>query len=127
MNDFNFGCTKKVKTPCGNLYVTVTMQENLPKMVGFKMGKAGGCIASQMEMTSRLISMLFELGASIETISKELKGINCHLSNEHILSCSCAISQALNSVPVERIRKYEREIQVTIEQQPAGVEPEKKD
>ena len=98
MKDANIGCTRKVKTPCGNLYVTVNYEDGKPSMAGFKMGKAGGCVSAQMEMVSRLITRLFELGEPVNSISTTLRGIGCHLSNEQISSCPNAISESLNII-----------------------------
>lgn len=95
-----FGSTRKMKTGCGNLYVTTNYDENARPFELFStMGKAGGCAASQAEAISRLISFALRSGANAKEIVKQLKGISCHSTswgkNGKILSCSDAIAKAL--------------------------------
>ncbi|MFA5794349.1 MAG: vitamin B12-dependent ribonucleotide reductase [Candidatus Brocadiia bacterium] len=95
-----FGSTRKVKTGCGNLYVTINYDENgRPFELFSAMGKAGGCAASQTEGLSRLVSFALRSGADIKEVVKQLKGISCHSTSwgkgGKILSCADAISKAL--------------------------------
>ncbi|MFH1226608.1 MAG: vitamin B12-dependent ribonucleotide reductase [Planctomycetota bacterium] len=95
-----FGSTRKVKTGCGNLYVTINYDENgRPFELFSAMGKAGGCAASQTEGLSRLVSFSLRSGADIKEVVKQLKGISCHSTSwgkgGKILSCADAISKAL--------------------------------
>ncbi len=98
--DVTYGTTKKLKTGCGNLYVTINYDENgKPFELFSTMGKAGGCAASQSEAISRLISFTLRSGANLKEVIKQLKGITCHSiawsKGGKILSCADAIANAL--------------------------------
>lgn len=94
------GSTRKVRTGCGNLYVTVNEDEegNLFEIFN-QIGKAGGCAASQSEAIGRLVSLAFRSGIEPEVIIRQLKGISCHApvwcQEGKILSCSDAVAKAI--------------------------------
>jgi ribonucleoside-diphosphate reductase alpha chain len=93
------GATRKISTGCGSLYVTVNQDEQGPFEIFSQMGKAGGCAASQSEAISRLVSLALRSGISPEAVTKQLKGISCHLhawqNGSKTLSCSDAIAKAI--------------------------------
>jgi ribonucleoside-diphosphate reductase alpha chain len=64
------------------------------------MGKAGGCAYSQIEATSRLISLALRSGVKADAIIKQLMGIRCPSpmwgNGEQVVSCSDAIAKVLN-------------------------------
>lgn len=98
--DLTRGTTRKLKTGCGTLYVTINCDEhNRPFELFSTMGKAGGCAASQAEAISRLISFALRSGADTKEIIKQLKGISCQsiswTRGGKILSCADAIARAL--------------------------------
>jgi len=94
------GSTRKVRTGCGNLYVTVNEDEegNLFEIFN-QIGKAGGCAASQSEAIGRLVSLALRTGVEPEDIVRQLKGISCHTpvwyQEGKILSCADAVAKAL--------------------------------
>jgi ribonucleoside-diphosphate reductase alpha chain len=94
------GSTRKIRTGCGNLYVTVNEDEegNLFEIFN-QIGKAGGCAASQSEAIGRLVSLAFRAGVEPEVVIRQLKGISCHMPVWHqqgkILSCADAIGKAV--------------------------------
>ncbi|MFB3885273.1 MAG: vitamin B12-dependent ribonucleotide reductase [Thermodesulfobacteriota bacterium] len=98
--DVIHGSTRKIRTGCGNLYVTVNEDEdgNLFEIFN-QIGKAGGCAASQSEAIGRLVSLAFRSGIEPEDVVRQLKGISCHVPVWHqegkILSCSDAIAKAI--------------------------------
>jgi ribonucleoside-diphosphate reductase alpha chain len=95
------GQTIKVPTGCGTLYITINEDEHGPCEIFSAMGKAGGCAASQLEATSRLISYMLRSGISPEAIVKQLRGIRCPSPfigrGKIILSCGDAIGKTIES------------------------------
>lgn len=94
------GITNKMKTSCGDLYVTINEDEDgRPFEVFCNMGKAGGCEGSQNEAIGRLISLAFRSGVSPQSIIRQLIGIRCNqpygLGKNIIHSCADAISKAV--------------------------------
>jgi len=93
------GVTRRIRTGCGNLYVTINEDEQGPVEVFCQMGKAGGCAASQSEAISRLVSLALRSHVPVHEIVSELKGISCHRlawqNGNRILSCADAMGKAL--------------------------------
>ncbi len=91
--------TARVKTGCGNLYVTVGIIDNKPFEVFAVLGHAGGCAACQTEAITKSISQGIRHGVPIEEYIKLLVGIRCpspaFSDGEEILSCSDAIGKTL--------------------------------
>jgi len=98
--DVIYGSTRKIRTGCGNLYVTINEDEegNLFEIFN-QIGKAGGCAASQSEAIGRLVSLAFRSGIEPENVIKQLKGISCHApvwyKEGKILSCADAVAKAI--------------------------------
>ncbi len=94
------GSTRKIRTGCGNLYVTVNEdgEGNLFEIFN-QIGKAGGCAASQSEAIGRLVSLAFRSGIEPEDVVRQLKGISCHMpvwyQEGKILSCADAVAKAI--------------------------------
>jgi ribonucleoside-diphosphate reductase alpha chain len=93
------GLTRRVRTGCGNLYVTINEDQYGPVEIFTQMGKAGGCAASQSEALSRLVSLALRSHIPADAVVRELKGISCHRvvwqGGDRILSCADAIGKTL--------------------------------
>ncbi|MEK6728024.1 MAG: vitamin B12-dependent ribonucleotide reductase [Candidatus Omnitrophota bacterium] len=94
------GTTTKVATGCGNLYITINVDEKgLPFELFTQMGKAGGCAASQLEAIGRLVSLGFRSGIEVKSIIEQLRNIRCPSPSwekgQRIFSCADAIARVV--------------------------------
>jgi len=110
--DIIVGSTRKVKTGCGNMYITVNEDEYGLYEVFSQLGKTGGCISSHVEAISRLISLALKSGIDPEKIVDQLRGIRCPNPTWHhgklIASCSDAIGQVIEDYIAMRKARKER-------------------
>ncbi len=95
-----FGTTTKVATGCGNLYVTINMdEEGRPFELFTQMGKAGGCAGSQLEAVGRMVSLAFRAGVEVKSIIEQLRNIRCPSPSwekgQRIFSCADAIARVI--------------------------------
>jgi len=98
--------TVKKKGHCGNIYVTVSVQDDkTPREAISKMGKAGGCAAAFVEAIGRLMSRALSRGDNIEDLAEELDGIMCGQGKN---SCPDCIAKAvLRLVETGHIKRHE--------------------
>ncbi len=109
---FVFGVTEEVKTGCGDIYVTINMDDSgEPFEVFTRIGKAGGCASSQSAALGRLTSLCLRSNLSVQDVIKQLKGISCHQpgwdKNGRVLSCADAIGKALVAFIDRKARLHE--------------------
>ena len=96
-----FGKTWVITTGCGSLHITVNEKPtgNIYELFS-RLGKGGGCAASQCEAIGRLVSRCLKHDIPVKEIIMDLSGISCHSPHTDpdgakTLSCADGISQAL--------------------------------
>lgn len=94
------GKSVKVKTGCGNLYVTLNKSEDKLFEVFATLGRAGGCANAQLESLTRMITLSLRCGVPKEEIIKQLTDIQCpnpvmFPEKERVLSCPDAIARVM--------------------------------
>ena len=71
------GSVRRIETPLGTLYVTVTEDDkNQPFEVFMSLGKAGGALMADVEALGRLISLALRSGIPIKEVHRQLRGIS---------------------------------------------------
>src|SRR3989337_1211721 len=101
------GVTTRMKTSCGDLYVTINEDEKGgPFEVFCNMGKAGGCEGSQNEAIGRLVSLAFRSGVAPQSVIRQVIGIRCNkpygLGKDTVHSCADAIASSLMEYMVRK-------------------------
>jgi len=95
------GKTARVKTgSCGNLYITVNVNDGKPYEVLARLGKAGGCATCQNEALTRSITLGLKNGIPVKEYVDELRGLQCpgpfmFPKEERVLSCPDGIAKVL--------------------------------
>ncbi|MEP7326728.1 MAG: adenosylcobalamin-dependent ribonucleoside-diphosphate reductase, partial [Gemmatimonadota bacterium] len=71
------GTTRRVETPLGTLYVTITEDDKgQPFEVFMSLGKAGGALMADVEALGRLISLSLRSGIPMKEVHRQLRGIS---------------------------------------------------
>jgi ribonucleoside-diphosphate reductase alpha chain len=94
------GTTRRVETPLGTLYVTITEDDKGQAFEVFMtLGKAGGALMADVESLGRLISLALRSGIPIKEIYRQLRGISSDrvigLGPNKILSVPDAVGIAI--------------------------------
>ena len=71
------GATRRLETPLGTLYVTITEDDRgQPFEVFMSLGKAGGALMADVEAMGRIISLALRSGIPMKEIHRQLRGIS---------------------------------------------------
>lgn len=107
------GPTYKIKTPCGNMYLTINKKNELPYEAFITGGHSGVCFNAISESFARLISLSFRYKVPLDEISDQMKGINCNRTiyddiekegkKQKIISCIDGISGILKRYKSEHL------------------------
>lgn len=94
------GSTRRVETPLGTLYVTITEDDKgQPFEMFMSLGKAGGALMADVEAIGRLISLALRSGIPMQEIHRQLRGISSDrvtgLGPNKVLSVPDAIGIAM--------------------------------
>lgn len=96
------GITRRVRTACGNLYVTVTYLDSRLFEVFARLGKAGGCMMSNMEALTVAITMGIRHGILAQVYIDKLKGVRCQNTSldegVQYTSCADAVAKVMEEV-----------------------------
>ncbi len=94
------GTTRRVDTPLGTLYVTITEDDKHQAFEVFmSLGKAGGALMADVEAMGRLVSLALRSGIPMKEIHRQLRGISSDrtigLGNNKVLSVPDAVGIAI--------------------------------
>ena len=102
------GSTRRVETPLGTMYVTITEDDKgQPFEVFMSLGKAGGALMADVEAIGRLISLALRSGIPLTEIYRQLRGISSDravgLGPNKVMSVPDAIGIAIEKWMQERM------------------------
>lgn len=101
--------TKKIKTPCGNFYLTYSIALCKGRIVVVELfgscgslEREGALCSGGLLMTCKLISKTLQRGLGHEQVAMDIKGVPCpHTSEAGLISCPIAIWKMLRNFPQE--------------------------
>jgi len=114
--------TQKIKTPCGNFYLTVSIGlfQGRVRMVELfaatgSLEREGALCSGGLLMTCKLISKMLQRGVGHEQLATDVKGVPCaRTSPDGFLTCPIAIWLTLRDFPQEMIEKalFKKEVKL---------------
>ena len=114
------GSTRRVETPLGTLYVTITEDDRgQPFEVFMSLGKAGGALMADVESMGRLISLALRSGVPIKEIYRQLRGI----SSDRVIGLGPAKVMSVPDAVGIAIEKWMQEKQGVQQELLPGVTP----
>lgn len=101
------GTVRRIPTPLGDLYVTITEDDKgQPFEVFMSLGKAGGALMADVEAIARLISLALRSGIPAKAVYRQLRGISSDraigLGPNKVLSVPDAVGIALEKYLIEK-------------------------
>jgi ribonucleoside-diphosphate reductase alpha chain len=101
------GATRRIATPLGDLYVTITEDDKgQPFEVFMSLGKAGGALMADVEAVGRLISLALRSGIPLKAIHRQLRGISSDraigLGPNKVMSVPDAVGIALEKYAADK-------------------------
>src|SRR5437773_1755427 len=123
--DLLSGTTRRIETPLGTMYVTITEDDKgQPFEVFMSLGKAGGALMADVEAIGRLISLALRSGIPIREIHRQLRGISSDrvigLGANKVMSVPDAVGIALERYMAEKQGIQE---ELLPSSDPGGAEP----
>ena len=117
------GTTRRVETPLGTLYVTITEDERgQPFEVFMSLGKAGGALMADVEAIGRLVSLALRSGIPMKEIYRQLRGISSDkvigLGAQKVMSVPDAVG-----IAIERWMQDKQGVQQELLPGALGAEP----
>ncbi|MGE0556240.1 MAG: response regulator SirA, partial [Gemmatimonadales bacterium] len=121
------GSVRRIDTPLGTLYVTITEDDRAqPFEVFMSLGKAGGALMADVEALGRLISLGLRSGIPIKEIHRQLRGISSDraigLGPSKVLSVPDAVGIALERWMLEK-QGVQQELLPSSEKSGSAMEP----
>ena len=94
------GVVRRLESPLGTMYVTITEDEKgQPMEVFMSLGKAGGALMADVEAIGRLISLALRSGIPMAAIHRQLRGISSDkvmgLGSNKVMSVPDAVGIAI--------------------------------
>ena len=103
--------TRKIRTPCGNFYLTYSIALHKGRVVMAELfgscgslEREGALCSGGLLMTCKLISKTLQRGTSHVEVAMDIKGVPCpHTSEAGLISCPISIWKMLRDFPQEDI------------------------
>ncbi len=109
------GTTRRVESPLGTLYVTITEDDKgQPFEVFMSLGKAGGALMADVEAIGRLLSLALRSGIPMAELHRQLRGISSDraigLGPAKVLSVPDAVGIAIEKWMQEKHEGIQQEL-----------------
>jgi ribonucleoside-diphosphate reductase alpha chain len=118
------GTTRRVESPLGTLYVTITEDDKgQPFEVFMSLGKAGGALMADVEAMGRMLSLALRSGIPMAELHRQLRGISSDraigLGPNKVLSVPDAVGIAIEKWMQEKHEGIQQELMPLADEDPA--------